>query len=78
MSDSLSIIFGVVPDDDQRVEARDRAARDGDEREREQRAGNDRAAAADELAERRHLECRVDDDDAERRERRSCRSSCTS
>ena len=51
---------------DQRVEAGDRAARDGDEAEREQRAGNDRAAAAGELGERRHLQFRVDDDHAER------------
>ena len=35
---------------DERVEAGDRAAGDGDEDEREERARDDRAAAADELA----------------------------
>ena len=40
---------------DERMEPGDRAARDGDEHEREQRAGNDRSAAADELRERRRL-----------------------
>ena len=51
------------------MEAGDRAAGDGDEDEREQRAGDDRPAAADELREGRRLELRVDDDDADDQER---------
>ena len=54
---------------DQRVEAGDRAARDGDEHERKERARHDRAAAAGELRERRHLEHRVDDDHADDEQR---------
>ena len=49
MSLSLSTIFGVVPDEMSAVEAGDRAAGDRDEHEGEQRAGDDRAAAADVL-----------------------------
>ena len=56
MSDSLSTIFGVVPDRDQPVEAGNRSARDGDEHEREERPGNDRAAAADVLGKCRRLQ----------------------
>ena len=47
------------------MEAGNSAARDGNEAEREQRARNDGAAAAHVLAQRRHLEFRIDDDDAE-------------
>ena len=63
------------PGGDERVEAGNRAAGDRDEHEREERPGNDRAAAADELGERRRLQLGVDDDDADDQERRSCRSS---
>ena len=51
---------------DQGVEARDRAARDGDEQEREQAAGPDRTGAVDELGHRRHLHVRGHEGDAER------------
>ena len=46
---------------DQRVEAGDRAARDRDEREREQLAGEHRPRAVDELRQRRHLQRRQHD-----------------
>ena len=46
---SLSSIFGVVPGGNQRVEAGDRAAGDGDEQEREELALDDGPAAVDEL-----------------------------
>ena len=62
---SRSSSFGVVPDEIERVEAGDRAARDRDEREREQLAGEHRARAVDELRERRHLQRRQRDEDAE-------------
>ena len=48
------------------MEARHRAAGDGDEQEREQRAGEHRAGAVDEARRRRHRERRRDDVDAER------------
>ena len=51
---------------DEGVEARDGAAGDGDEAEREERPGNDRPAAAGVLGQRRHLELGVHADDADR------------
>ncbi len=51
---------------DQRVEARHRAAGDGDEQEREQLARECRAGAVDELRHRRHLQVGTHDQDAER------------
>ena len=69
MSVSLSIIFGVVPEAISAWKPGDRAARDGDEHEREQRPGDDRPAAADELARTPASEHRVDDDDADDEQR---------
>lgn len=51
---------------DQRVEAGDRTAGDGDEQEREQRAFPHRAGAVDELGHRRHFQLGIEDHDADR------------
>ena len=51
---------------DQRMEAGDRAACDGDEREREHFAAEDRTHAVGELGQRRHQRGRMQRDDAER------------
>ena len=59
---------------DQRVEARDRAAGDRDEAEREDLAGEDRAGAVDEARERRHLDLRAAARRCRPRARRSCRA----
>ena len=50
---------------DKRVEARHRAAGDGDEEEREQVARPDRAGTVDELGQRGHLQLGRDHDDAD-------------
>ena len=47
------------------VEAGNSTAGDGDEDIRQDRAGDDRAAASAELGDSRHLDCRADDDDAD-------------
>ena len=47
------------------MEAGDRAARDGDEAEREDLAGEDRAGAVDEARERRQLQLRPHEQDAD-------------
>jgi hypothetical protein len=64
MSDSRSIIFGVVPDE---ISAWNPEG-DRDERERKQRSGHD-GTAARELRERRHLQDRIHHDDADDQER---------
>ena len=51
---SRVIILGVVPRGDQRVEAADGAAGDGDEDERKELAGEDRPGAVDERGDGRH------------------------
>ena len=63
---------------DQRVEAGDRAARDGDEAEREHLAGEDRTGAVDEAGERRQARSPAAAPGCRPRARRSCRASRTS
>ena len=65
--------IGLVPDHlgrgagrDERMEAGYRAAGDGDEQEGKQAARPDRTGAIDELRERRHLQLRRNEDDADR------------